>query len=537
MENLKNILNFVFIKLKKERKILFFVVFLVILYFSLAIFSKKFLVEVPKNTGTLYEVVIGEKPQFINPVLGYKKIDLTLIKLIYKPLFEYENGELKPILAKSYTLSDDGKKYKIQLKKNQKFEDGVEITVDDILYTLDEIKNPENASYLRPIWLNVKVNKIDKYTFELILPKKDYYFKRFLEFYPLPKHIWEKSDNFVLSQFNLNPIASGDFKINEVIYNNISVNGKNEKKIDKIILAPNEIKIKFKNFYFKFYDNINEYLKSDLSVDRDINWENLYFREKQDELLRLNFKEYKIKQPIEINFVIKNNNENSFLNDIDLRKYIFQVVKAENNKEIEKIKENFLKKQKKYSVGKESGFLEKDKKVVVFSTIVGLNSDQFFRNLAEENKKKLKLAGIQVKNIYLDDKKYLDVLKSKKFESIIVGFKAGEEYWLPYYFSNLKDIPSGNISGLNSKDIDNILIKLKSGNLKKAEREKLKNEFLKKIKEKYLVLKLSDLNSYYYLSKDIENLGLENIVGGENRFKNIQNWVLEKERVLKIFAK
>jgi peptide/nickel transport system substrate-binding protein len=107
-------------------------------------------VEVPKEGGEINEIVLKEKPRFINPVLGITNIDKSLISLIYTPLFEKdENGNLIENIA-SYEINETGKKYKIKLKKGILFHDGKEMTVDDIIFTIQQIQNPENNSFYRP---------------------------------------------------------------------------------------------------------------------------------------------------------------------------------------------------------------------------------------------------------------------------------------------------------------------------------------------------------------------------------------------------
>jgi hypothetical protein len=68
-------------------------------------------------------------------------------------------------------------------------------------------------------------------------------------------------------------------------------------------------------------------------------------------------------------------------------------------------------------------------------------------------------------------------------------------------------------------------------------RKNLKDELNKEIQKYYLVLNLEKEHSYYYLSKEIENMNLDKVNSGEERFKFIQNWVAEKEKILPIFIK
>ena len=106
---------------------------------------------VPSIGGKITEGVIGA-PRFVNPILAISQTDKDLTKLIYAGLMTRNSkGEIVPELAKSYSVSDDSKKYTFILHKNLTFHDGTPLTADDVVFTVNKIlqpgiKSPERAN-------------------------------------------------------------------------------------------------------------------------------------------------------------------------------------------------------------------------------------------------------------------------------------------------------------------------------------------------------------------------------------------------------
>ena len=54
--------------------------------------------------------------------------------MVYEGLVYYgENGEIKPSLAESWTISEDGKTYTFNLRKNVKFSDGSDFNAKNVV--------------------------------------------------------------------------------------------------------------------------------------------------------------------------------------------------------------------------------------------------------------------------------------------------------------------------------------------------------------------------------------------------------------------
>ncbi len=174
----------------------------------------------PDFGGSFIEGVVGQ-PHHINPLLLSQTgdADRDLADLIYSGLLKYnEAGKLVPDLAKSYEVSSDGLNYTIYLKDNAKWQDGVPLTADDVLFTIQTSQDPNYGSPQRINWQGVDVQKINDTTLMFKLKDKYAQFLNSLTIHILPKHLWEniKPANFALSDLNLKPIGSGPYKFSKL---------------------------------------------------------------------------------------------------------------------------------------------------------------------------------------------------------------------------------------------------------------------------------------------------------------------------------
>lgn len=84
----------------------------------------------------------------LDPAIGYDWQNWSMIKSLYDGLMDYEPGttELRPGLAESYDISEDGKVFTFKLREGVKFHNGRVMTADDVKYTLDRVTNPATQS-------------------------------------------------------------------------------------------------------------------------------------------------------------------------------------------------------------------------------------------------------------------------------------------------------------------------------------------------------------------------------------------------------
>ena len=93
--------------------------------------------------------------------------------MVYDGLVSYgENGEIKPMLAESWTISEDGKTYTFKLRPNVKFSDGSAFDAKNVVKNFDTIFSKENKS--KHSWFAFtnhlkSYRAVDDLTFEIVL--------------------------------------------------------------------------------------------------------------------------------------------------------------------------------------------------------------------------------------------------------------------------------------------------------------------------------------------------------------------------------
>jgi len=206
---------------KKER--VFFSIFLLFTIASFLILAVNFYfknTEIKPAEGGIYtEGVIGY-PRFINPIYApVNDVDRDLVELIFSGLMKYDSGgKIINDLARDYNINESGTTYNVYLKDGVFWSDGEKLTADDVIFTIKTIQNADYKSPLRVNWLGVKVEKISDDAISFKLEKPYSPFLENLTLKIIPEHIWKdvSSQNFPLTNINLNPIGSGPYKLDSI---------------------------------------------------------------------------------------------------------------------------------------------------------------------------------------------------------------------------------------------------------------------------------------------------------------------------------
>ena len=109
--------------------------------------------------------VIGLDPHIVTSFSSHRRVDLVYNKLVR----HNENLELVPDLAESIDIPDNVT-YVFNMRKGVKFHSGVEMTADDVVFSLNRILDPKTASPGRSYLTTIKsIDKVSPYAVKVTL--------------------------------------------------------------------------------------------------------------------------------------------------------------------------------------------------------------------------------------------------------------------------------------------------------------------------------------------------------------------------------
>lgn len=210
-------------------------------------------VTVPAAGGTFVEGMVGA-PLYLNPLLSDgRPVDRELTSLIFDGLTRYnEQGELVPVLAQSWQVSEDGLSLRFTLRDDVQWQDGQPVTAEDVAFTYGLMQDEAfpGLPSLKTLWQAVTITVLDPHTIEFTLAEP---YAPFLEATTrpiLPAHRLQGVTAAALTEtlFNLSPIGTGPFMV---------APGQDWQRTGRLTLSPNPTYwrqgTQISNLEFRFY--------------------------------------------------------------------------------------------------------------------------------------------------------------------------------------------------------------------------------------------------------------------------------------------
>jgi oligopeptide transport system substrate-binding protein len=184
----------------------------------------------PQKGGSV-TVVYKDDLATLDPAIGYDWTNWPTIKMVFDGLLDYDDStNVTPRLAESLPeISPDATVYTFKLRQGVKFQNGREVTADDVVYTMTRVLDPKTGSPGAGFYVGIKgaqdfidgkatsvegIKKLDDYTVEFTLSQADVTFlnKMALNFaFIVPKEEVEKAGE----NFGHAPVGTGPFKLKE----------------------------------------------------------------------------------------------------------------------------------------------------------------------------------------------------------------------------------------------------------------------------------------------------------------------------------
>ncbi len=570
-----------------KKRELFLSIFLFIIFFISFILllnkiNNKFSVEIPADGGTITEGIIG-MTNTVNPVLATSEADKDLVSLVYSGLMRKKSdGTLIPDLAIDYPIiSPDGKTYTFKLKENVKFHNGKSLTIDDIIFTIEKIKDPSLKSPKKIIWDNINVKKIDDSTIEFSLPEPYIYFLDNTTIGILPSSLWKKVNpsEFSISPLNIKAIGSGPYKIQSVSKNSDGIPEKYElESFNGFTLGKPHIK----EINIISYANEKELIKAlnsgSINQTNGISANNIKDIKEND----YNVTTATLSRSFGLFF---NNSKNKVLEDtsiikainvgIDRQMIINQVLSSYGTPINNPIPESLIdyendipsKTDEAINLLEKSGWTIRDngfrskggevvttqtKKVngknitkevktntplVELSISITTGDTPELKSTALLLKEQLEKIGIKVDIKIYESGQLSKLIEDRDYEVLLFGQIINNESNLySFWHSSQKTAPGLNIAMYNNKKVDAILESIQdTPSLEKRipKYEDLFKEFNTNIGAVFIY----SPKYLYITSKKLNNVSLGTIRTQSDRFLSVYEWYADKDNVWKVFTK
>lgn len=567
----KNEIEMAILSFSKKEWLVFFIFALGLLISTVIILgniNKYFMVSVPVRGGSIAEGIVGT-PRFINPVLAISDADRDLVSLIYSGLMrKTPDGTLFPDLAEKVEVSKNGLSYTFTLKDKLSFQDGKPLTVDDIIFTINAVKDPIIRSPRKGDWDGITVIKIDNKTVKFTLKQP---YATFLENATLgimPEHIW-KNSSIELNDANTNPIGEGPYQV-------LGVNKQSSGSIDYYNLE------EFKNF------SLGEPYIKNLSLHFYSNEDNLVraFENKEVDQISsitpeqariLEEKNYDVQSSVlpRIFGLFFNQNQNQIFTDkhiaeaidkaIDKNKIVqvvlggygvginapippniivYQTLDTPNtptHAENLKTAQDILAKDG-WKIGV-SGFLEKTttvkkkKTTLILAFSISTGNASELSESAELIRQDLTAIGmkVDVKTFEVGNLNQ-SVIRPRKYDALLFGQIINHESDLfAFWHSSQRKDPGLNVAMYTNPKVDKILEDA-FVTVDEASRIKKYVQFEDEIKKDMPAVFLYSPNFIYVASKNLKGVSIDHITSPSDRFLNVYLWYIKTENIWKVFA-
>lgn len=538
---------------------------------------------VPIAGGEYTEGLVGAS-KYINPLYSNTSdVDSDIAQLIFSSILKRgKNSELINDLAKDYIISEDSKVYTFTIKDNISWQNSEKLTVDDIVFTFNAIKDSQYNSPLRASFVGVNIKRIDDYSFNFILEEPYAAFLELLTFGILPQNLWTQisPESASLAELNLKPVGSGPYKFKSLIKDKAG----NVKEYKLVINQEyyNE-KPYIENLNFKFFVNFEEasnalneniidgisyvprQIKDNLISQDSLSFHKLNFPQITVVFLNqknINLSDKKIRQALALAI-----NKNDILQDIfngeirlidglilpdnfaynsDIKKYKYNLEEAEklldetgwkkvaiNEEELkeaetakesedEKVK-NLAEEKLALGVGE---WRTKDNKYLIIN-LMTIDTDEYVE-MTEAIKKSWEEIGIKtILNIVPVGQIQSDVIRPRNFDALLYSQVVGNDpdSYVLWHSSQISE--NGlNIANFINKEVDQLLEEARLTS-DREERIKKYKEFQEILAEEAPAIFMFSAIYTYAQSKKIKGFDVQNILMPKDRFLNISEWYIK----------
>lgn len=510
--------------------------------------------------GEYIEGVVGS-PRLINPLYSQSnEVDRDLTTLLYSGLAgRNARGASTLDLAKEYKLSDDEKTYTFTIRDGVKWSDGKPVTADDVVFTINSIKDDKYLSPLRTAWLNIGIKKIDDSTVQFQLDKPYASFLTLAAVGILPKHIWEKVPpaNINLADANTQPIGTGPYVFKSFVKDKAGV-------IKSYTLDRNEnyygVKPSIKRVTLKFYP---DYISAANALDNNQTDGLAFVPAEARSVLKLKTRldSYDIVLP-QFNAIFFNDKENDILKDKAVRRALALAI--DRNKIVDealagdgilidgpilpgysgyndKLGRLYTDNDAAQKLLVDAGWVLKDgnsirtnkKKTELRIELTTIDKEQNIKaaNIIKENWESIG-AAVDLKVVPAGDVNN-SVINIRKYQAFLFGEMYGPDLDpYSYWHTSALRYPGLNLAQYSNPKIDKLLEDARQTS-DKLLRQKKYEEFQSLLMEDFPTIFLWQPKYTYLIDKKVKGLEISTLLTPSDRWRSIMAGYINTKRTLK----
>ncbi len=177
---------------------------------------------VAQAEGSTFTYAISSDPGAnTNPITSSDRFGLMTSNLVYSPLFKINGTECEWYLATGYELSNDDRTYTFTLRDDVTWSDGEQFNADDVIFTIEQIMDPDNASEMYGNFVTaegpVEIEKVDDFTVSFTFPKASpAHLEAFAyEVYIIPEHKFADVEDYDTYAFSEPTVTTGAYIMTE----------------------------------------------------------------------------------------------------------------------------------------------------------------------------------------------------------------------------------------------------------------------------------------------------------------------------------
>ncbi len=482
--------------------------------------------------GIFREGSIGQ-PVIINPAISGNQTDLDISALVFAPIKD---------IAEHVSADEKNKVFTISLKENLLWDDDMPLTSDDVIFTINTIRNPESRSPLFSDWENAEAERVSQLQVRITIPSEDVSFISSIKnLRVIPEHIYGNipPENTRLSEFVLEPVGSGPYSFKKFLQ-------KRNGFITEYILDVNENysgkKPYVSEFHFIFYENAESLQKAFRLREIDGFGTSLPFDSSAFKSLKARVSRIPTAKYVGVFF----NMNTPALHDKNLRNAMIESVSASSV-----VNETIPFAEALITSGPT---LQNDESVFdpdnALNTVAKMESVPLFKLVVPKIDhlektsdavikawNKIGITNIEVVNA--DTQTLKNILKTGGYDAIIfeIAPKNTDDFF-PFWHSSERGYPGKNISFYKNTKVDALIgmLKEESG----AENRKEIGQLIEMyINQDSTALFLYSLPYTYIVKSDMDGIPFfseywkERLLNPSERFNGISEWFVTKARILK----